>query len=162
MTATTTQPLFESVTCSRCGGSGHYSYCQRFGTICFKCGGRQVVFTKRGAVAQEFFTRLCSKRADELVVGVDKIKEETGKFYTVTFTGIKNDGSGQIIDGVVVPYYRVETAYCSHGTSPERVFRVAQSAEAKQAKIKEALAYQESLTKTGTVRKVKKSKKVSQ
>jgi hypothetical protein len=25
--------------CTRCGGSGHYSYCQMHGTTCFKCGG---------------------------------------------------------------------------------------------------------------------------
>lgn len=26
-------------TCSRCGGSGHYSYCDMYGTRCFKCAG---------------------------------------------------------------------------------------------------------------------------
>jgi hypothetical protein len=26
-------------TCTRCGGSGEYSYCQSHGTRCFKCGG---------------------------------------------------------------------------------------------------------------------------
>ena len=26
-------------TCTRCGGSGHYSYCQTHGTTCFGCGG---------------------------------------------------------------------------------------------------------------------------
>src|SRR5207249_1748734 len=47
------KPLFfESETCSRCGGSGHYSYCQRYGTTCFKCGGRTTVLTKRGEAAQ--------------------------------------------------------------------------------------------------------------
>ena len=25
--------------CSRCGGSGHYSYNQMYGTVCFKCNG---------------------------------------------------------------------------------------------------------------------------
>jgi hypothetical protein len=25
--------------CSRCGGSGHYSYCQMYGTTCFGCSG---------------------------------------------------------------------------------------------------------------------------
>jgi hypothetical protein len=28
--------------CTRCGGSGHYSYCQRFGTTCFKCDGNKL------------------------------------------------------------------------------------------------------------------------
>ncbi len=26
-------------TCGRCGGGGHYSYCQMHGTTCFGCGG---------------------------------------------------------------------------------------------------------------------------
>ncbi|GHV06463.1 hypothetical protein FACS1894217_05190 [Clostridia bacterium] len=30
-------------TCSRCGGSGHYSYNQIDGTRCFKCGGKKTV-----------------------------------------------------------------------------------------------------------------------
>lgn len=28
-----------TVECSRCGGSGNYSYCPSHGTTCFKCGG---------------------------------------------------------------------------------------------------------------------------
>jgi hypothetical protein len=28
--------------CTRCGGSGHYSYCERFGTTCFKCDGNKL------------------------------------------------------------------------------------------------------------------------
>jgi rRNA maturation protein Nop10 len=27
-------------TCSRCGGSGRYSWCQMYGDTCFKCGGK--------------------------------------------------------------------------------------------------------------------------
>lgn len=32
-------PVIATRPCSRCGGSGHYSYCQMYGTRCFKCGG---------------------------------------------------------------------------------------------------------------------------
>ncbi len=28
------------VTCSRCGGSGHFSQCQQYGTMCFGCRGK--------------------------------------------------------------------------------------------------------------------------
>jgi hypothetical protein len=28
-------------TCSRCGGSGHYSFCPMYGTKCFKCSGHK-------------------------------------------------------------------------------------------------------------------------
>lgn len=51
----------ETVTCSRCCGSGNYSWCQRYGTTCFKCGGRKAVLTKRGAAAAALLDRLRSK-----------------------------------------------------------------------------------------------------
>ncbi len=37
------------VTCGRCLGSGHYSYCQTHGTRCFGCGGVGVVAPKTDA-----------------------------------------------------------------------------------------------------------------
>ncbi len=42
---------FEKGPCSRCGGSGSYSYCQMYGTTCFKCSGRKVALTRAGAKA---------------------------------------------------------------------------------------------------------------
>jgi len=47
-TPKTTQEIFETQACGRCGGSGHYSYCQMYGTKCFKCAGRAWEFTKHG------------------------------------------------------------------------------------------------------------------
>ena len=40
--------------CTRCGGSGNYSYCQRFGTKCFKCDGnkQQVVTPTKAEIAR--------------------------------------------------------------------------------------------------------------
>lgn len=31
-------------TCTRCGGTGQFSYCQRFGTTCFGCHGKKKVY----------------------------------------------------------------------------------------------------------------------
>src|SRR5205823_10263506 len=67
--------MFESTGCTRCGGSGHYSYCQSYGTRCFKCAGKGVTLTKRGAVAQAYFRLLLSKRYIDLEPG-DKIRDE--------------------------------------------------------------------------------------
>src|SRR5215470_11209158 len=61
--------LFENVPCSRCGGSGHYSYCQTYGTTCFKCAGDGATLTKRGAVAQAFLTQSRKRKAGEFQVG---------------------------------------------------------------------------------------------
>lgn len=35
-----------SVTCSRCGGSGHFSYNQVDGTLCYGCSGRKSAMVK--------------------------------------------------------------------------------------------------------------------
>jgi len=34
-------------TCSRCGGSGHYSYNQMYGTVCFKCNGMKYLLPRK-------------------------------------------------------------------------------------------------------------------
>jgi hypothetical protein len=62
-------PSFESVTCGRCGGTGNYSYCQMYGTTCFKCRGAKVVLTKRGSAASAYERRLLTRTAFELSVG---------------------------------------------------------------------------------------------
>lgn len=39
--------------CGRCGGSGHFSYCQRFGTTCFGCGGSGVAYAAKLPAVQQ-------------------------------------------------------------------------------------------------------------
>lgn len=45
---------YETTTCTRCGGTGEFSYCQRYGTMCFKCKGKGKTLTKRGQAAANF------------------------------------------------------------------------------------------------------------
>ena len=69
--------LFESETCSRCRGSGTYSYTQKWGTTCFKCGsvpgarGSGFQCTKLGVKAHEAWLAANADivPATELVVG---------------------------------------------------------------------------------------------
>lgn len=61
---------FEIETCSRCGGSGQYSYNQMTGSRCFKCHGQKYSLTKRGAAAREFFTKSQYKDFEDLKVGM--------------------------------------------------------------------------------------------
>lgn len=155
--------LFESEACSRCGGSGHYSYCQMYGTTCFKCAGRKIVLTKRGAEAQRYFTERCSKRAADLKPG-DKVyydglfgKAGWSEVIEVRAGDAARDGGSVLPDGTVkAAELIVETKLCKHHTSADAMFRVAQSKEDRAAKVAEALAYQETLTKSG---KPKASKK---
>lgn len=54
---TSTSTIFESVICSRCGGSGRMPYSVANG-VCFKCGGGGTTLTKRGAAARAFYRSL--------------------------------------------------------------------------------------------------------
>src|ERR1035437_5573481 len=73
--------LFENETCSRCGGSGNYSYCATHGTRCFKCHGLKVVLTKRGAVAQRYLVELQTVAMKDLKAG-----------QVIECTGVLNGG----------------------------------------------------------------------
>jgi hypothetical protein len=61
----------EMVTCSRCCGSGHYSYNAMTGTRCFKCHGKKEVLTKRGSLTNQFIKSLRSSEVSnaDLKVG---------------------------------------------------------------------------------------------
>jgi len=48
--------------CGRCGGSGHYSYCQRYGTTCFGCSGS-------GKSAVKLTAKLLATVVDEVAAG---------------------------------------------------------------------------------------------
>jgi hypothetical protein len=76
----TLHPL-ETTCCSRCGGSGSYSFCTAHGTRCFKCGGKKRILTKRAAIARDYITslRVDTKPASELALG-DVVKYDS--FYT--------------------------------------------------------------------------------
>lgn len=98
------ETLFESAPCGRCGGCGNYSYCQMYGTTCFKCSGQGVLLTKRGRAAAAFYRELFLKPIGEVRVGMT-VKDETPgqrrRFIVSKITGgsvnlrmrSQNDGS---------------------------------------------------------------------
>ncbi len=155
--------VIETKTCSRCGGSGSYSWCQRYGSRCFKCAGAGKVYTKRGLAAHNFFENLLSKPAGQLKPG-DKIKtdmvtsEGVGKWWETVVEvrwGTDQDG-GYIVDGVTKRYFHIITNKCDHGIFNDTdMYRVAATKEQKAAAFQQALAYQATLTQTGTVKKTK-------
>lgn len=91
--------VYETETCGRCGGSGHYSYNMMHGTTCFGCSGRKIRNTKAGAKAskaiQEFIAANFSVLAKDLKVG-DVIKYDG---YTRTLTAISTDGGSKYGQG---------------------------------------------------------------
>lgn len=148
----TTTTQFEHITCTRCDGTGHYSYCQMHGTRCFKCGGNGWTYTARGQAAREYYESLLTKPAADIVIG-DKIYCEpspvwSGGWWTVeTITKLDN--------GVLVFNGTLRNDKVDAWGKPEQCLRVAQTTEFKRAKIAEALEYQATLTKSGTPRKRK-------
>lgn len=146
---------FETQTCTRCGGSGHHSYCQMYGTTCFKCHGAGKVYTKRGRAAVEHWTRLMSKQAGELQPG-DKIRERGIRGWcTVQAVGYGVIGCSTVDQetGEQRPIFGIKTDRVGLGTPEDTLVRVAQTAEQKRAKLEQALAYQATLTKQGKPRK---------
>lgn len=143
---------FETVTCSRCGGCGKYSYCQMYGDTCFKCQGTGNSYTKRGAEAKRWFNERLSKKASELTVGEKIWVDVYFKRGWSVVTSISPDET--LYNGAIrTDYLHIQTEIGGQYISGDTLIRAAHNSEQKQAIMAEALAYQESLTKMGTVRK---------
>ena len=153
----------ETETCSRCGGCGRYSYCQRFGDTCFKCRGVGKVYTKRGQAAADFLKTLRRKRADQFKIGELFFMEsgpcnsaqfcEIESISIVTATEAQAKGNSYTVDTMDIQFTAASKmgGYC--GLTADSMHRRALTAEEKAATMKQALDYQDTLTKQGTVRK---------
>jgi len=95
---------FPLVTCYRCGGTGHYSSCEMYGTVCFGCAGKGVAI-RRGKAAKAWAAYTEAVRAqanastDRLALG-DKVAARRpgdhspfghGKRYWATVTAVTVD-----------------------------------------------------------------------
>jgi len=151
--------IFETDTCSRCGGSGHYSFNQIDGTRCYGCNGRGRRFTKRGAEAKRFYDELRSKRVRDIEVGDLVYSTAYGKFHRVTEIG-RDPGDMRFgsrnlgVDYEATEVWGMRTTGVGHaGLDPDKVMVMGQTAEQKAENIAKAVEYQETLTKAGTPRK---------
>lgn len=149
--------LFENVTCTRCGGTGNYSYCSMYGTRCFKCAGNGVNLTKRGKAAQMFLNELREIPVEELKVG-DTIHCDSfmsGRAWFGRVVSITDQPSSTLSNGQ--PAGRVFAIVSEHptcGGMNQHVphggsVRKGWTAEEKAAQVAQALAYQATLTKAG-------------
>ena len=165
-------PVWEDEPCSRCGGGGEYSYCQSHGRTCFKCHGKGVVLTKRGAAAARFFSDSCSKPFADIEVG-DVIRQrlvDMTSTYTAWFivTEIDRDvplgktkvGDGEWTEarGMRIQSHNEKLGGLRTSCEPDSMVRVAHTGTEKRGKIAAALAYQDTLTKRGVVSKRAKNK----
>jgi hypothetical protein len=162
------QTMFESRVCTRCGGTGEYSYNQRDGRTCYGCGGQGVQLTKRGAVALAFFRSSMERTIAELKIGdVVKYTGMTGggNMYSAWAPVVEIDltervTSWTIRNGEKIPNPTVnfttdhsKLGRCSHGIAVGATIQIKGTPEERATAIAAAREYQASLTKTGQPRK---------
>ena len=160
-TATTEQNLtqaYETKTCGRCGGSGHYSYCQMYGTTCFGCSGKGKVYTKRGMAALDYGKTLRTIKVKDVQVGMLLYVNNAGcpfggksGWFTVTKSEMTDQCCTSKIDGVETKayYWNLETSQGGMFTFPESDVQCVTN-KARLLEVKAlALAYQATLGVTG-------------
>jgi hypothetical protein len=130
---------FEHTTCSRCCGEGRYSFNLVHGSTCYGCAGKGYKLTAAGRAASARFTALMSVPAQELVPG-QRIRLDMGLGTSwCTFEKFENGWlHARDRDGTV-----------RHQCDPLTLVRVHQTAEQKQEKLAQALAYQDTLKPLG-------------
>ena len=57
---------FPVVTCTRCHGTGHFSFNQVDGTMCLKCGGNGRVIAKKAVPAWMAFKTACREKTEKV------------------------------------------------------------------------------------------------
>lgn len=153
-----TRPLFEHITCARCGGSGKYSYNLMDGDRCYGCGGTGYTLTRRGRAAQAYLDSLRVKPATAVQVG-DLVEFEhfTGPWSAVRVIArveaIEPDTvNGQGRFSLIATRAKTGERMVMH-LVPKSEVRLGFTAAEKQALRDKALAYQATLTKSGAVSK---------
>lgn len=160
---------FEKQTCTRCGGSGKFSWNAKDGDRCFGCGGSGETLTKRGAAAAKFYRESVTVPVTQIQVG-DLIAETAvtmgGGVYSTKVRVVEliaeHENGYSVVNGEKVPNVYIgfvaETAkgekirsYVFKDTTVRKYF----PKEENDQKISAALAYQETLTQAGTPRKVR-------
>lgn len=131
---------FEKTACSRCGGTGHYSYCQAYGTVCFKCGGNGKVHTKRGWSALVFFRESLEMPVKDLKVGMIHRKRPDCQWFKVLT--VEKD---KLNDGCI----QYSTNGCIYGIPDSGKVTALVGIKEYTVKLIESIRYQSRLTKAG-------------
>lgn len=160
--------MFETKTCSRCGGTGKFSYNLMHGDMCYGCRGTGIQYTKRGKIARTFYEDSLKIPASELKVGMG-IKEDSG-YKNFSLIEIIDFGTDKELgEKYNTCYYvgpmgdkqmiYVQTQRTKAKFTPETLVRVMHTDEEKRIKLEAAKAFQDSLNANGTVSKRKSKSK---
>ena len=147
--------IYETECCSRCSGSGHYSYNQMTGTRCFKCNGSGTQLTKRGASTKDLALSLTEIKGVEIKVG-DTMRFGNNGQITVESIQVTEresmnkrlNAAGEIPKRSIVTVTGPKFEREFYGDSNYKKFLT-------EDQICELRVYQDSLTKAGKPRKVR-------
>jgi hypothetical protein len=134
-----TMTLFEMGTCSRCGGTGKYSWNAKHGTMCFKCLGKGKIYTKNGQAALEFYQKSLMKNIEDVEVG--NFMWEKGGWQEIT----KISKIEEIDNGWHFEFKNCRGFKIGFSGSPK--IKVVVNENERKELIKKAIEYQNSLTK---------------
>jgi hypothetical protein len=167
--------VFETQTCGRCGGSGHYSFNMLDGTRCYGCGGTGRKYTARGKAAKAYWEWLQTMPVELLQVG-DRIfvsgagwrkvtaitdnreEQRVGRIFDaddpeVVVRRERGAAIKEYRDGKVAVYEGVNIQTNGVGLGGERGTVRVSDPGCRVAILKSVAAYQATLTKQGKVRK---------
>jgi len=148
---------FEREPCTRCGGSGEYSYCEMYGSTCFKCEGKGQSLTKRAKVAVQWMNRQNMIPAGEVKVGMVIRGCGWNRLTVKTIEAEPPGRSKSLRDGVWVvnpPGLTIRGEKAGITCSTDFEFQLIRSKQDHVDLLRKAIEYQNSLTKSGTPRKV--------
>lgn len=160
------KPIFEHIECSRCGGTGRYSFNLMHGSMCYGCNGIGYKLTSRGRVAQHYLNQMREITMENFQIG-DLIRFDGfnagsysqptawAKVTLIEFITSKQAGL-MYQENVDLQCVRLETTLGTVvGFVGKTKYRKGFTAEQKKEQVNEALAYQQTLTKAGKPRKQK-------
>jgi hypothetical protein len=136
---------YEKEDCGRCGGSGQYSYNSMHGSRCYGCGGSGKRLTKRGAAAKKFADAMLDVKIEHLAgrsaIYVDQL---CGRRLRFTGAELSRDSSSYEMYAPLI-----KGVPCEYRLGRGIKVRLVPS----EQDVATIMAYQDSLTKAGTVKK---------
>lgn len=146
---------FETESCGRCGGGGHYSRNASGSTLCYDCRGTGLRLTKRGKAAKAFFTGLIEKPLSQVRAG-DNILTASGsmgtgpdRWHFVVSVGPCDTVFNGKADRLEIALKRNGVTSSIGGWTADTVVRSVRDEADRLAAVESALAYQATLTKAG-------------
>ena len=143
---------YENTECSRCGGTGKFSYNLKDGDTCYGCGGRKVTLTERGQAARKFYEDSLRVAANEVKVGWYIFDSIYSKWNKVT--EINDDPLNFcMVDGVKRQNIIFTTAKHRSAYPYDAIVKAVEGNDSIKEKMAEALAHQDTLKVDGKPKK---------